>query len=234
MAIGTTDTWAQSRDEIIADALANVGALGPGQDATGKTRDFCARALNRIVKALDGEGQFLWRMSRLTLTTTSGTSSHSLSALAFDVDAPMNYKAAADSTRTPIWPMSRDDYMALPDRTTSGRPSRYFLEKTLTGAGIVQITANLWPVPDTTGDTIEYPAALRAKDFNTGATNPDFPTSWTACLVYGLTSEIAPAFGQPELAMQYRALYDAERNKMVGQDNERQNLIFVPFGNYGA
>jgi hypothetical protein len=88
MTTGSTDTWSETRDEIIADALANVGALGPGESASGLMRDHAARALNRIAKALDAEGSFLWRTSRLTFSTTAATAGYTLSATAFDVDGP--------------------------------------------------------------------------------------------------------------------------------------------------
>jgi len=231
MAVGTTDTWSQSRDEIISDALANVGAIGPGEDATGKERDHASRALNRIVKAIDAEGQFLWRVSLLTVSTTAATASYTLDATVFDVDEPVNFMQSGGTSRVPVRPMSRDDYMSLPDWTTAGRvPARYFIEKTLSGAGRVLLTMKLWPVPNTTGDTITYAGAVRAKDLDTGALNADFPTNWILALVYGLTAEIAPAYGQPQLAMTYGPMFEAEKQRQIGNDNEKQPLIFVPFG----
>lgn len=230
MTLAAVDTWSEQRDEIISDALANVGALGPGQAAVGRMRDHAARALNRIVKSLDVEGQFLWRMSRLTLATIASTSSYALNARAFDIDEPMSYLAAGQTGRNLMLPMTRDEFMSLTDRTNTGTPGRYFIEKTLTGDGRILCTANLWPVPDTTGDTIEYAAALRALDYTTGANTSDFPTSWVLALVYGLSAELAPAYNQPALVAQYRELFEGEIAKQVGADNEKQDLTFVPFG----
>jgi len=230
MAVGASDTWSQSRDEIIADALANVGAISPGEDAAGEPRAFAARALNRLVKAIDAKGQFLWRVERKTFNTTATTASYQLNANVFAVDDPMSYLKSGGTARTPIYPMTRDEYMALPDRTTAGIPSKYFIERSLTGNGRVLLTAILWPVPNATGDTIEYAGALRAKDFDTGATTPDFPTNFTQALVYGLTAEIAPAFNQPSLVAVYLPQYQAALAEQIGADNEQQGLTLVPFG----
>lgn len=229
MAVGTTDTWTQSRDEIVSDALANVGAVGPGATATGQILTFAARALDRLVKAIDAEGQFLWRIERKTLTTTAATASYSINANVFAVDDPMDYKPAASDTRTPIYPMTRDEYMTVSDRTIAGTPNRYYIERTLSG-GRTALTAYFWPVPDTTSDTIEYAGALRAKDYNTGATTSDFPSSWTSALIYGLSAEIAPAFGQADLVMVFRPLYEAEKSKQLSADNENMGLTLMPFG----
>lgn len=231
MTTGATDTYSQTRDQIIDDSLANIGVIGPGESASGPPREHAARALNRLVKSIDAEGQFLWRISRLTFTTTAATASYTLNATAFDVDEPVSYLQTGGTTRVPLRPMSRDDFMSLPDRTTSGRnPSRYFIEKTLSGAGRILMTMILYPVPNTSSDTVEYAAAVRAKDYVTGADTSDFPSNWVACLVYGLTAELAPAYNQAPLAAQFRQMYMEAKNQQLGADNEHQNLIFVPFG----
>lgn len=227
MAQGTTDTWATTRDEIISDALINVGALSPGESATGGVRDHAARALDALAKALDAEGAFLWRTTRLTFATVASTASYTLNATAFDVDEPVSYLSG--TTRVPLVPMSSDDYRVLPDRTVSGTPSRYYIEKALT-TGRTAMTMYLYPVPDTTADTVEYRAQIRAKDFNTGATNPDFPSNWAKCLKYGLTVELAPAYQQLELMAAFSALYQAEKALQLGNDNEKQGVVFVPWG----
>ncbi len=233
MTVASTDTWTQTRDEIVADALANVGAIGPGQSATGVMRDHAVRALNRIVKAIDVEGQFLYRVSRLTFTTTAGTGSYALSVRAFDVDEPMSYLAAGQTGRGLMSPMTRDEYMTIGDRTVAGTPGRYFIEKTLTGGGAVLCTAVLWPVPDATGDTIEYAAPLRALDLTTGAQTVDFPSSWIRALVYALSAELAPGYAQPDLVKLYTDQFEVELAKQIGADNEKQDLWFVPFGGSG-
>ena len=230
MSVGATDTWSQSRDEIIADALANVGAIGPGQEAVGAMREHAARALNRIVKSRDADGAFLWRVTRITFTTTDGTAAYTLNGNVFAIEDPMTYLPAGGTSRTTLWPMARDEYMAIADRTVEGRPTRYFIEKTITGNGRIQLAAQLDPVPNTTGDTIEYVACLRAKDYVTGATSSDFPTNFIKALVYELTAELAPAYSQAELVMQFKPLAEAEWTKQLNADNEQMGLTFVPFG----
>lgn len=229
MAQGTTDTWAATRDEIITDALINLGIVEPGGSAEGKVRDHAARALESVVKALDAEGSFLWRTSRLTFTTTSGTASYTLNATAFDVDEPVSYLASGGTSRLPLMAMSSDDYRLLPDRTTSAKPTRYYIEKTLS-SGRTALTMYLYPVPNATGDTVEYRAQVRAKDHNTGATHPDFPSNWVKCLKYGLTAELAPAYRQLDAMASFIQLYQAEKQQQLGNDNEKQGVVFVPWG----
>jgi len=233
MAQGTTDTWAASRDQIIADALSKLSVVGPGEEATGVVRAHAARRLDGIVKELDAEGEFLWRVVRLTATSVASQASYALSALAFAVDAPIRYLRSGETTGTPVEPMAHAEYMVLPDRTvTSATPSRYAIEKTLSG-GREALTLYLYPVPSGSGDTIEYTAALRAKDFNTGATNPDFPSSWTNALTWALAGDLAPDYGQASLAPLFNKRFETAKERLIGADNEKQGLVLVPFGGPG-
>jgi hypothetical protein len=222
MAIGTTDTWSESRDEIIADALTNVGAIGPGEEATGQIRDHAA---------LDAEGKFLWRFSTQAIPTVSGTRTYALAATVLAVEDPMTYLPAGSTVSTKVWPMSRDEYQLIAEPTATGLPTRYYIERTLAATGRLALTVAFYPVPDTTGDSIYANGILRAKDYDDGSTLSDFPSMWTRCLVYGLTAELAPAYSQPEMALKYWTMFEAEKNKQLMADNEQMGLTFVPFGN---
>ena len=230
MAIGTTDTFTQTRDQIISDALANVGAIGPGEDAAGAMRDHAARALGRVTKALDAKGVFLWRVIRRTFTTVSGTAAYTPASDVLDIDEPFSYLRSGQTGRSHIRLMSRDEYTMLSDRTTAGVPSQCMVEKVLASTGQEQATVTFWPVPDASGDTIEYSAYLRGKDYNAGSTHGDFPTKWIKCLTAGLSAELAPAYGQLPLAGYYQNVFAAELETQLTDNNERGNLILVPFG----
>lgn len=233
MATGTLDTFSENRDEIISNALANIGVIGPGKTATGLIRDFAAMRLNALVKSLDSDGQFLWRLAPLTFTTVAGTTAYALNATVLSVDAPISYLQVGGTARVPLDPMTRDEYMALSDRTTQSRvPSQYLITKALTGNGRTLSTMTLWPVPSTSLDTVEYQASVRAKDYETGANSSDFPTNWILCLTYGLSAELAPSFNALPMAQYYMPLFMAEKQKQLNADNETGNLQLVPYGRW--
>lgn len=234
MTTSSTSTWEASRDDLIAEALENLGAIGTGETRTDDNSvlfDSAARALNRLVKSIDKDGQRLWRFVRRTTTTTSGTASFATAADVLDIDEPVRYTRSGDTAASGfLTPMSRDEYMKMPDRTTAGIPRQYFVEKTLTTT-----TVYLYPVPDATGDTVEYPVVVRGLDFASGAETPDFPAQWTSCLVYGLTMELASKFNQHQLVSIYKPLYENELGRLINNDTERGNVIFVPWGgNYSG
>jgi hypothetical protein len=233
MTTSSLDTFSSTRDELISDALVNCGALGPGKDADGRMRDHAARVLNRIVKALDADGVYLWRNTPLTFATTASTATYTLDATALAVDDPVSYLQVSTTTRTPIKPMSRDEYAALSDRTITSRiPSRYYIAKTLTGAGRELLTMTLWPEPSTSSDTVEYTAQIRGKDYTTGADTSDFPSSWVLYLTYALSAALAPGYKRLDAAQYYEQIAAVEKSRQLNNDNEHMSIQLVPWGGY--
>lgn len=235
MSVGSATTFAMNRDELIQDALANVGAVGPNKTPSANQIAHAARALGRVVKAIDAEGKFTWREVRRTFTTTDADATYDPAADVLDVWPIMSYKPAATDSRTPIYKCTRAEYVALSSRTNEASvPSVFMVERVLSsaGGGQEQLTVTFWPVPSVTGDSIEYTACLRAEDFTTAASTSPFPTKWLNCLLYGLTAELAPVYNQHQVAGQFRALYEAEKARQLNADNEGGDLTFVPFGGY--
>jgi len=232
MSIGATTSFADQRDEIIAAALENCGALEPGgtRNATNSPLfEAGAKSLNRVVKTIDTTGKRLWRTVRRTASMTAGTDTVTLASDVLLVDDPARYVRSGETSGLQVLAMSRADYMTLADRTMSGPARQFFFEQTLSGS-----TLKLWPVPDQTGDTLEYVAYTRAADFVTGADTPDFPAEWSKCLIYGLTVELAPKFMQSGLIQIFKPLFEQEQAALVNNDGERGNMVLSPWGMYSS
>ena len=225
MTTSNTTTFNETCDEIIADALANVGAIGPGRTAKGFIRAHAFKALNRVAKKIDANGDFLWRTARRSIAITAGTASYGPTVLGTDViglQDPASFQLTGQDSRTVVYAQSNADYRSLSNRTSTGTPVNFLVERTLAGC-----TLTLWPVPDNAG-TLEVFAALRAKDFVTGADTPDFDQKWISALILGTSAEIAPAYGQDPSG--FRDDFAAELDRLVNQDTERVGLTLVPFG----
>ena len=230
MTTGLGTSFTETRDELITDALRKVGAVGPDTTPTAAQLAHGARALNRIVKGIDSEGGRLWRVVRRTFTLTAGSGSYQFGGDVLTIDEPLNFRRSGEDGRQPVRVISRDDYMLISDRTLRGAPSVVFIEKT-----VDTMTTNFWPLPDASGDSIEYAAVLRSRDFDTGGNTPDFPAEWINALMYGLAADLAFDYGQAELAAQLRAIFLAEKTKQLEASAETGNTRIVPFGlTYGG
>lgn len=229
MTLAATDTFNQTVDTLISDAVADLtGEIG--KSVTGRRFCHAIRALERLIKRLDANGSFLWRFSRRTIALTAGTATYALPADVLDLDDPCVYRPlSAPTTNTVVVPMSRDDYTKLADRTNQGLSSQYLFERTLSGA-----TVTLWPVPDTTGDTLEYVAVARGKDAAGGGFTMDFPTKWLDCLRYGLAASLAPAYNQVQNAIYWEKKFEDEKERLLGDDTERGNITLAPVSTGGG
>lgn len=224
MATSSSYDYESNRDEIIQDALTNVGALGPNKTPTGNQTTHAARLLNRLVKSLDYEGLYLWRVIRRSFTTTSGDNSQDLATDVLSVDEPVRLTHTGETQPLLLTPMTRDEFMSI-NRADSGTPTRYFFEKTLTTP-----TLYLYPTPDNSTDTIEYAAAIKSRDFDTAANTPDFPSHWNLMLVNGLSFLLAPGYNQLQFAAFYREEFERNKAALTQQETEHGALRLVPWG----
>ena len=71
MAVSGVTSWDPTRNEIIADALFNVGAAGPDGDIRTEYMQLATRRLNSLVKSLQTEGMNRWLGTDGTYTMTA-------------------------------------------------------------------------------------------------------------------------------------------------------------------
>lgn len=228
MALSGTSTFRETRDVIIQEALENVGAIGPG-DTRGANNsqlfDAATNVLNRIVKELDALGYRLWKFVVRTATTTQGTNSFALGTDVLDVVGDVTIQRAGQTSRTLLQSMSRREYYDLPDRTVQGLAYQFYVEAS--AAPNLTKTLYVFPVPDATGDTIEYNAQIRGQDMTSGADDYDASSKWGSCLVHGLSAELAPKFRQYTAAQYHRGLYEQTLAFLINDDGERGNISLV-------
>jgi len=235
MAVPATSTVNPNRARVVQLALTRVGAIGPGVVSPAQeAAPLVAHAndtLNALVKSMDADGMMTWRVARRTFTTVAGQAAYVIASDVNDIDPPMRYTVAGQTTGSQVSAMARDEYMVVGDRTITAIPNQYFVEKALDTDGLQFLRVTLYPVPANTGDTVEYAAVVRARDQNTDADTLDVPQLWIRCLVYGLALDLAPDYG---LAMDrishFKAMFEAERDKCLLQDGERADVQLVPWG----
>jgi hypothetical protein len=102
------------------------------------------------------------------------------------------------TTDTRIDIISRKGFYELSDKTTSGQPSKLYLDTSVLSAPRIY----LWPQPNVDVSTdlsevLHYGGITRLEDFDAGINNPDFDPLWIEALIYNLADRIAPEYGYP-------------------------------------
>jgi hypothetical protein len=163
--------------------------------------------------------------SGLASAATSGNVVYVYSAVA---PRPLRIEQARvqiDSTNeTPLRQMSRSEYFALPNKSSSGVPSGFHYSPSLSTG-----TLYLWPVPDTVDYKINLTAYRVIEDFDAASDNPDLPQEWLAPLVWCLARELAAEYGVDEVTWgRITTMADYWYGKALDFDMEPESITFSP------
>ncbi len=122
--------------------------------------------------------------------------------------------------------LSRDDYITIPTKTSTGRPNQFFLDR--------QITPNLklWPVPDSsTSYTIYYDALTRMDDADIYTNTMDMPFRFYPCLAAGLAYYLSLK-KNPQRTPLLKSVYEEEFQRAADEDRDRASFNVVPSVGY--
>tara|TARA_R110000744_G_scaffold26354_1_gene64968 strand:- start:2298 stop:3197 length:900 start_codon:yes stop_codon:yes gene_type:complete len=152
--------------------------------------------------------------------TTTATSDPSLS----DVQATVDILEAVirrSSSDISITRINRQDYLTLPDKTTQGRPSQFYIDRQITP------TVTIWPVPENSTDQLIYYRIKRIQDADSATNTADIPFRFLPCLVAGLAYFLAIKKAPDRIPM-LKGMYDEEFQRAASEDAERTGLRLVP------
>ena len=183
-----TTSWTLMTQEVIADALQEIGVLGAGQTASATDYDVCLRSLQNILKEMPLHG-LSW--PKITPAPV---------ALAWSVQTPAQVAMPADyfgvpvitflntSARVELEVLTKAKYDALPSPApVSQYPTAIYIAPNNVGY--------LYPVPSTDPSlSISYQAVTLDA---TMLTTPDVVQAWVGGLVLWLAHEVAGKFGVP-------------------------------------
>ena len=91
---------------------------------------------------------------------------------------------------TPLFPLSRTDYMALSNKTNTGVVTQYYYDPQLTDGAFYT-----WPACDNVKDTIKLTIKKPIEDFDAGTDEGEFPSEWLDAIVSNLAIKIAGHLG---------------------------------------
>ena len=200
--------------EYIEEAFERCGL----EARTGYDLQTAKRSMNIMLAEWANRGLNQWTIEQRTQTLTANDSDYSLETDVIDILSAAVRKSTTDFSMTRI---SRDNYLAIPTKTTTGRPTQFFLDR--------QITPNLkiWPAPENSTDTIVYDALTRIQDAD-GVTNTmEIPFRFYPCLTAGLAYYIAMKRA-PDRIQLLKSVYEEEFERAMGEDRDRSSFTVTP------
>ena len=218
-------TTSSSRDfdldvaEIIEEAYERCGL----EIRTGYDAKTARRSMNLMFADWANRGLNLWTVTQATLSMVAGTSAYTLTSNYTDLlEVVIRNSSNVDTTLTK---MSRSEYLSIPNKSSSGRPTQFFYDRQVTP------TLTLWPTPNSSADTLVYYFVNRIQDVDTLQNTTDAPFRFLPCMVAGLSYYIAIKKA-PERVQMLKSIYEEEFQRAADEDEDRVSLKLQPSVDY--
>jgi hypothetical protein len=180
--------WTLTAQEVITDALLEIGVLGAGQTASATDYDVCLRALQNVLKEMPLHG-LSWpkiTVAPVALAWSSGTPGQV--AMPADYFGVPVVSFTQDATNIDLTVIAKAAYDAIPaPAQTSTYPTHIYIGPNNIGY--------LWPVPTSNPAlSITYQAVTLDAEL---LVTPDVVQSWVGGLTLWLAHEVCGKFGVP-------------------------------------
>ena len=185
---------------------------------TGYDLQTAKRSLNIMLAEWANRGLNQWTIEQRTQALTANDADYSLGTDVIDILSAVVHRGTTDFSMSRI---SRDAYLSTPSKTTTGRPTQFFLDR--------QVTPNLkiWPAPENSTDTIVYDALTRIQDANSAINTMEIPFRFYPCLTAGLAYYISMKKA-PDRIQFLKTVYEEEFERAMGEDRDRSSFTVTP------
>ena len=219
MATSDTTKFNLDIDDIINEAYERCGL----ESRSGYDLKTARRSMNIMFAEWANRGINLWAVEERSKTLTAKLAEYSLGDDVVDIMEAAITKSSKDYR---IERISRAQYLSFTDKTSTGRPTQMYLQRS------VVPKVFFYPTPDSTSTyTFKFQALTRIQDAGDDYTNtPEVPFRFLPCLISGLAYYIAMKFS-PEKLPVLKQIYDEEWSRAAAEDRDSVSLHLVPGGN---
>jgi len=221
MATTGTTAFAPDFTEIAEEAWEQAGR----EMRSGYDLRTARRSMNLLTIEWQNRGINLWTIEAGTISLVADTATYNLPTDTIDLlDQVIRTGTGTSQTDLTISRMSASEYAALPNKNTTGRPIKVWIDRQ-----IVTPTVTFWPIPNVSTYTFAYWQLRRIEDAGDGVETPDIPFRFVPALTAGIAMRIAMKV--PELTPRVPMLKDAYEEAFrfaTEEDRVKTPARFVP------
>ena len=214
MAISGSTDFELDVSDYIEEAFERCGL----EVKTGYDLKTAKRSMNLMFAEWANRGLNQWTIVQRTISLTAGTSSYTLGSDVIDVLSAVVRRSGTDISMSKI---SRDEYLNIPEKTTQGRPTQFFIDRQVTP------TIKIWPAPENATDVIYYDTLTRIDDADTFINTVDVPVRFYPCLAAGLAYYLSIKRA-PDRIQMLKAVYEEEFDRALTEDRDRASFNVAP------
>lgn len=210
MTTSGTYNWSPEVQELCEEAFERCG-IDPAT-LTARHLKSARRSLDLLFSDWANRGPHLWAIDQQTLALTQGDGLYDCPA---GTVAVLEMVVRRNGVDTPVFPMARDEYLAIPDKTTQGLPNRFYFDRSITTP-----TLAFWNIPENSTDQIIYYRMRQLQDVGVASNTPDIPYRWEEAMTAGLAAKLAEKFAPDREQLliakaqeKYAAAYQEDRQR---------------------
>ena len=219
-----------SISDIVEEAYERLGIQG----VSGYQLKSARRSLNILFQEWANRGLHYWEVANNNITlvadqatytmfrsTTDGTSS---TTAVYGVDDILEASYRNSNVDTPLTKINRSQYQALSNKTSTGTPSQYFVQRF-----IDKITVTLYLTPGSTeaGKFLNYYYVKRIQDAGDYTNDADVPYRFVPCMTAGLAYYLAIK-NAPDRVQMLKMLYEDELQRALQEDGSSSSTYISP------
>jgi hypothetical protein len=220
-----------SISDIIEEAYERIGIQG----VSGYQLKGARRSLNIMFQEWANRGLHYWEVGNNSITLVNGQSVYTMYRSTSDGTSDANAIYGVDdileasyrnssSVDTPLTKINRSTYQALSNKTSTGQPTQYFVQRFIDK---ITVTLYLTPGSSEAGNFINYYYVKRIQDAGAYTNDVDVPYRFVPCMIAGLAYYLSVKFA-PERIQMLKMLYEDELNRALTEDGSSSSSFITP------
>ena len=185
---------------------------------TGYDLKTAKRSMNLMFADWANRGLNQWTIAEKNLTVTQGDGTYDLGTSTIDI---LSLVVRRDGTDYALDRISRDEYLNVPTKSTTGRPTQYFVDR------LINPVLKMWPLPDNSTDVVYYNALIRLDDADTYTNTVQVPFRFYPALAAGLAYYISIKRA-PDRSQLLKTVYEEEIGRAMDEDRDRASFRVAP------
>jgi len=220
-----------SIDEIVEEGYERIGMSG----VSGYQLKSARRSLNIMFQEWANRGLHYWEVANNSITlianqavytmfrsTGDGTSD---ATAVYGVDDVLEASFRnASNVDTPLTKINRSAYQALSNKTDTGQPTQYFVQRFIDK---VTITLYLTPGTSEAGKFINYYYVKRIQDVGDYTNATDVPYRFVPCMSSGLAYYLSIKYA-PQRTQELKLLYEDELQRALEEYGSSSSSFITP------
>ena len=219
-----------SISDIVEESYERLGIQG----VSGYQLKSARRSLNILFQEWANRGLHYWEVANNNITlvadqaeytmfrsTSDGTSS---TTAVYGVDDVLEASYRNSNVDTPLTKINRSQYQALSNKTSTGTPSQYFVQRFIDK---ITITLYLTPGSSEAGKFLNYYYVKRIQDAGDYTNDADVPYRFVPCMVAGLAYYLAIKYA-PDRVQMLKMLYEDELQRALQEDGSSSSTYISP------